>query len=280
MPVIAMDLPQDWIALCLLVFVLGLRHGFDADHLATIDGLTRFNMRVHPRLARVCGVLFSLGHGAVVISFALVVSTLAQQWKIPEWLEAFGAWVSIAFLALLGLANLYAVLRSNPRQLVMPVGLKGRFLGRLARAASPGLVALVGALFALSFDTVSQAALFALTASRFGGWQHALMLGLLFTLGMLVTDGVNGFWISRLILRADQIALVASRVMSLVVAGVSLLVAGFGTMKLAVPTVYAWSEGKELLFGAAVVLVIAGSFLIALWLTRAAASLAGNAAAE
>jgi high-affinity nickel-transport protein len=41
------------------------------------------------------------------------------------------------------------------------VGLKGRWLGRLARVSDPLGVAMVGALFALSFDTVSQAALFA-----------------------------------------------------------------------------------------------------------------------
>ncbi len=274
------SLPRDWFALCLLVFALGLRHGFDADHLATIDGLTRFNSRANPRLARFCGALFSLGHGAVVIAVALIVSNMAQRWKIPEWLEAFGAWMSIGFLAVLGLANLRAVLRSSPGQVVMPVGLKGRFLGRLARAASPGLVALVGALFALSFDTVSQAALFALTATRFGGWQHALMLGLLFMLGMLVTDGVNGVWISRLILRADQTALVASRVMGLVVAGISLLVAAFGTMKLAVPAVDAWSQGKELFFGIAVAAVVAGSFVMAVRLAREAAPLASSAAAD
>lgn len=274
------SLPQDWIALCLLVFALGMRHGFDADHLATIDGLTRFNVRANPRLARVCGVLFSLGHGAVVIGFALIVANLAQQWKIPEWLEAFGAWVSIGFLAALGLMNLHAVLKSDPEQVVMPVGLKGKFLGRLTRAASPGLIALVGALFALSFDTVSQATLFALTATRFGGWQQALTLGLLFMLGMLVTDGVNGFWISRLILRADQVARVASRVMSLVVAGVSLLVAAFGLMKLTVPAVDAWSEGKELYFGAAVVMVVAGSFLMSVRLTRTATPLAVTVAAD
>ena len=39
------DLPTDWGALCALVFLLGMRHGFDADHLATIDGLTRLNRR-------------------------------------------------------------------------------------------------------------------------------------------------------------------------------------------------------------------------------------------
>ena len=44
-------LPATWTALCALAFVLGLKHGFDADHLATIDGLTRYNARTSPRLA-------------------------------------------------------------------------------------------------------------------------------------------------------------------------------------------------------------------------------------
>jgi high-affinity nickel-transport protein len=89
------------------------------------------------------------------------------------------------------------------------------------------------------------------------------MLGLLFMLGMLLTDGINGLWISRLIRRADQTALIASRVMSLVVGGVSLLVAAYGVMKLSLPAVGAWSEGRELVFGAGVVIVIAGSFVLA-----------------
>ena len=261
-------LPQDLSALSLLVFVLGTKHGFDADHLATIDGLTRFNHRSNPHLARRCGVFFSLGHGAVVVAIALAVSTLTSHWQTPAWFETFGALVSIAFLVVLGLLNVAAVLRTHPAQVVQPVGLKGRFLGRLARATTPGLVALVGALFALSFDTISQAALFALTASQFGGWQHALLLGLLFMLGMLVTDGINGLWISRLIRRADQLALIASRVMSLAVAGISLLVAAFGVARLSLPDVGAWSEGKELFFGSGVVAVVAGSFLLAVLLTR------------
>lgn len=262
------SLPSDLLALSLLVFVLGLKHGFDADHLATIDGLTRFNARKRPGLARYCGALFSLGHGAVVVAIALAVSTLARHWQTPEWLETAGAWISIVFLFALGLLNIHAVLRAEPDEVVRPVALKGRLLGRLAQAASPGLIALVGALFALSFDTISQAALFALTASQFGGWQDALLLGLLFMLGMLVTDGINGFWISRLIVRADEVARVASRLMSLVVAGISLLVGGFGIMKLSMPGIDAWSEGKELFFGAAVVTVIGVSYLLALRLSR------------
>ncbi|MCX7180089.1 MAG: nickel transporter [Proteobacteria bacterium] len=270
-------LPNNLFALSLLVFVLGLKHGFDADHLATIDGLTRFNSRANPRLARFCGALFSLGHGAVVIAIALGVSAFAHRWQTPDWLELFGAWVSIGFLAALGLLNIYAVLRADPAQVVHSVGLKGQFVGRLTKAASPGLVALVGALFALSFDTISQTALFAVTAAQFGDWRDALALGVLFMLGMLVTDGINGLWISRLICRADQIALIASRVMSLVVGGLSLLVATFGFARLMLPSIAAWSEGKEMVFGGAVVAVIAGSFLLAIWLTRATAATAVTA---
>ncbi len=264
------DLPTEWTALAALVFLLGLKHGFDADHLATIDGLTRYNARNRHPWARYCGALFSLGHGAVVMLIALAVGWASERWTTPEWLDLSGTLISLAFLTLLGVINLRAVLAAAPDEVVAPVGFKGRFLGRLNRAGHPGLVAFVGALFALSFDTVSQAALFAMTATHFGGVGHALALGLLFTLGMLVTDGINGLWISRLIARADQIAVIASRVMSLAVASVSLLVAGFGVAKLALPAVDRWSDGKELAFGAVVVALILSSFLLARALARRA----------
>ena len=137
-------LPSDWTALLVLVFMLGIKHGFDADHLATIDGLTRFNARVNPRIARLCGTLFSLGHGAVVVAIALLVSTLAQHWQVPQWIETAGAWISIGFLTLLGLVNLHAVTAAQPHEMVAPVGIKGRWLGRLARASNPGWVMLFG----------------------------------------------------------------------------------------------------------------------------------------
>ena len=261
-------LPTDWLSLLILTFVLGMKHGFDADHLATIDGLTRFNARQNPCLARFCGTLFSLGHGAVVIVIALGVSILAGQWEVPAWFGVLGSVISITFLVLLGSLNLAAVLRAEPDEMVQPVGLKGRLLGRLRHVSHPALIALVGALFALSFDTLSQAAFFALTATQFGGWQHALLLALLFIAGMLLTDGINGLWIARLIAKADQVALVASRVMALVVSGISLLVAAFGVAKMLSPGIDAWSEGKELVFGFALVAIIAVSFLVAVRLTR------------
>lgn len=261
-------LPTDWLSLLILTLLLGMKHGFDADHLATIDGLTRYNSRHRPAIARYCGTLFSLGHGVVVVTIALTVSLLAGQWQVPEWFGPLGAVISIGFLFALGGLNLAAVWRAAPDQLVQPVGLKGRWLGRLQQSGHPGLIALVGALFALSFDTLSQAAFFALAASQFGGWQEALGLALLFLLGMLLTDGLNGLWIARLIARADQVAIIASRVMGLVVSAVSLLVAVFGLAKLLSPAIDGWSEGKELLFGALLMGAIALSFLLALQLAR------------
>ncbi|MGY6214684.1 HoxN/HupN/NixA family nickel/cobalt transporter [Methylolobus aquaticus] len=261
-------MPTDWSALIALVFTLGLKHGVDADHLAMIDGLTRYNAPLRPRLARWCGLLFSLGHGAVVIAISVSVGALSNRWEVPAWAADTGAWISIAFLTVLGIANLRAVL-STPHHLhVRTVGLKSRLLGRFQRSGSPLPIALIGALFALSFDTLSQASLFALTATQYGGWIHALTLGAVFTLGMLIADSANGLWISRLINRADRIALVASRVMGLTVAGISLGVASFGAARYFVPAVDSWGNGKELALGGSVVAVVALSFLVANWLSR------------
>ena len=214
------DLPRDFVGLAFVVLLLGIKHGFDADHLAAIDGLTRYNAKARPRLARVAGVLFSLGHGAVVVCVALGVSMLTQAWTTPQWLQAFGVWMSIGVLTLLALLNIAAVLQTPDDEMTQLAGWRSGAFSRLLHAASPVTVMGVGLLFALSFDTVSQAALFAVTASRFGGWQPALVLALLFIAGMLVTDGINGWCIARLIRRTDQTARVASRVMALAVSGV------------------------------------------------------------
>ena len=261
------DLPTDWGALCALIFLLGMRHGLDADHLAAIDGLTRLNQQRRAGVARYCGALFSAGHGAIVLGIAVAVGAVTQCWTPPAWLDALGAWVSITFLLALGAINLHAVLTAAPGKTVPLVSLKGRFLGRflgrLAQARSPLGVAAVGALFALSFDTVTQSVMFAATGAQFGGVIPSVTLGLLFVLGMLVTDGLNGWWMARLIARADEMAALASRIMGAAVAGVSLLVAALGISRLVSPAFEAWSDGKELAFGALLVLSLAASYLLA-----------------
>lgn len=256
-----MELPNDWFALLTLVFVFGARHGLDPDHLATIDGMTRYNMRQAPRRARWCGTLFSLGHGSIVVLIALGVGLVSSRWQVPPWMEDVGTWISISFLTLLGLLNLRAVLGASPDAVLAPVGLKAGLLRHLQSASHPLAIAAVGALFALSFDTMSQAALFAVSASRHGGVGHALMLGLAFTAGMLVMDGINGLWIAGLLRRSDQRARFASRVMGLMVAMISLSVAALGLLRWLHADVAHWYEGREIGLGLGLVALLALAYI-------------------
>ena len=261
---------NEWIALLGLVFVLGARHGLDADHLATIDGLTRHNLRFAPARARWCGSLFSLGHGAVVMLIALVVGVASTQCQVPEWMEDLGTWISIGFLTLLGTLNLRAVLATPAGEMVATIGIKAGLLRRLQTTSHPLAIAAVGALFALSFDTMSQAALFAVTATQHGGLLHALALGLAFTCGMLLMDGTNGLSIARLLRRSDQRARMASRVMGLMVAMISLGVASLGLLRWLHADLALWYQGKEIALGLAVIALLALSFLAAQALCRPA----------
>lgn len=265
-------LTADWSSLVLLAFLLGMKHGFDADHLATIDGLTRLNLQAGRPFARFCGALFALGHGAAVIAVTCLVGLASERWTTPAWLEVSAAWISISFLTLVGVLNLRAAMTGRPGEPVTPVGLKGHLV-RLGRNASrPWLVVGTGALFAASFDTVNQAALFALTSAHFGGVGHALALSVAFTLGMMLTDGLDGLFVSTLVRRSDQLAATASRALSLAIAFVSLAMAVFCAAKALFEPVDAWAEGREMALGAAVVLIVVGAFLAGRLLAPAAST--------
>lgn len=223
-------LPVDWLSLTALVFLLGLKHGFDPDHLVAIDGFTRTSR------SRWCGLFFSLGHGVMVTLVALTVAVAASDWQPPGWLERLGAWISISILLALGSANLLMVLRARPGRPVSLVGLRGRWLAqRLGRSSHPVVIASVGAAFALSLDTISHALLFSLTGVSIAGWIFALALGLLFTLGMVATDAVNGWWVAKMVAGADRRAASASRAMSIAIAFLCLALAAGGLAKYPLP---------------------------------------------
>jgi len=216
----------DILGLAALVFVLGLKHGLDPDHLVAIDGFTRSSR------SRWCGLFFSLGHGVVVTLVGVGVALLAAGWQPPQWLEYSGAWVSIGVLAVLGLANLASAVRTAPGQPVALAGMRSHWLPeRLARASHPAVIAAVGAAFALSFDTLSHALVFSVTGASLAGWQFAAILGVVFTCGMALTDALSGLWVARLVRAADQRAATASRIMSIAVAFLCLVLAGLGIAK-------------------------------------------------
>lgn len=256
-------LPTQWLALVGVVFLLGLKHGFDPDHLAAIDGITRFNARSRPRLSRWSGLLFSAGHGVVVTGVAIAVATMSTRWNAPGWLDDTGTWISIGFLLLLGTANLWSVWRAPRGGSVAPAGLRSRLFERLTRAGHPVLVAAVGAAFAISFDTISQAVLFSVTGSNLAGWLFAGLLGLVFTLGMIATDTLNGLWVSRMARSADRGA-AASRAMSLAIGFTSLAIAALAIARRLVPTLDARAGSWGIGLSIAVIAGVATSYLVAM----------------
>lgn len=253
-----------------VALVLGMRHGVDADHLAAIDAMTRCNAEARPALARRTGLWFSVGHGAVVIAVALAVALGAHAWAAPGWLEPFGAWSSIAMLVLLGALNLAAWRRTAPGAAVALAGWRSSLFKGALRACSRRAVFGVGVLFAASFDTVSQAALMAATGAASQGLAAVALLASAFVVGMILTDGLNGWWVARLIQRPGPGAASASRVMCVAISAISLGVAALGAATQLSPMVAGWAEGHSALLALAVVGLVGTSFLAGLVLSRRA----------
>ena len=170
--------------------VLGVRHGFDADHLATIDGLDALQRTDQSSaVAAVRGTLLARSRarrgrrraGRRHVVGGLADAGLARGHRVG---------VSVAFL-LFGLAflNLRAVLTTDPLAVVAPAASSRNGSAAWSRCAGRERLPAVGALFALSFDTVSKAALFALAASRFGGVPEAMLVAGLFVLGRSSSTG-------------------------------------------------------------------------------------------
>ncbi len=206
------------LGLGLAAYLFGLRHAFDADHIAAIDDSVRLMLQRAPGGRRPLGVgfFFSLGHSSVVFALALLSALLAStlQRRLPGlqgFGGVFGTLVSAAFLWLVGLLNLGVLLdmlrvwrrrrhahqHAQWEQLLQRRGLLSRLLGgRLTRCVRHSWQMYpVGLLFGLGFDTASEIALLALTG---GAATHRLPLAavvalpLLFTAGMSLFDTADG----------------------------------------------------------------------------------------
>jgi high-affinity nickel-transport protein len=152
-------------ALLTLAVALGLRHGVDPDHLAAIDGLSGL------RPSRWNGVFFAVGHGAIVTLLAVGIGGL-----LARVIGPYAPWL----LILLGVVNLW--------RLQTPATHQHRGFSRFART-SP---LLLGVLFGAGFETASQLSALVLAAD-INPW----ILGVLFSVGMMLVDGVDGYLASR-----------------------------------------------------------------------------------
>jgi high-affinity nickel-transport protein len=208
------EIPMTLSALLFLVFILGLRHGLDADHLACIDGLTRYNWRMRSPIARWIGMLFSLGHGMVVVGVAVIIGLVSEHFAFPRFFDSISTWVSIVSLFLIGTINTYNLLSSRSKTEHFQLrGFKGKLLPKIARETSnPIWIALTGAMYALAADTVSQTAVWALSAGE-SGRHLALWLGVIFMAGLVLTDTVDGLIVFRMVKDTSRAGVTASRIM-------------------------------------------------------------------
>ena len=210
------------------VFVLGLRHGADPDHLAAIDNLTRNSIGARQRFSRFVGTLFAGGHSVMVLSIAALAGLLgARLAPHGQLLETVGTWVSIV--------TLFAIAGLNIRQLALnrsgPAGFKNGLLPRSLRAATSPFAAIpIGILFGLGFDTSSQVASYALAFTAGGGIVIGLLVGLAFSLGMTVTDTLDSLLVHRLCTRHPLELVRATRVW---IVTVTILAMAVGSYELA-----------------------------------------------
>lgn len=214
-----------------MAFFLGIRHGFDLDHLAIIDSMTRM-IRSNRRLSKIVGLLFSLGHGMVVIVVSLLIGNGLTSSHIPAWLNGVGDTISLTFLFIFGLVTLWNVLR-HPSKSTLPASFKNYLSRKLIKKnINPISIISIGILFALSFDTVSQVVLFSLSAKAMAGCLFSGLLGIVFMLGMMASDGLNGLLVAMLIQRADTMSLLLSRMAGLFIASFSLSIGIMNCIKM------------------------------------------------
>lgn len=181
-----------------LMFVLGLRHGLDPDHIACIDGLTwRALNHEHPH-AHWIGTLFAIGHGLLVTVIAVGVSQLTDSISVPDTVVLIFGWIPTMLLLLVGTLNLRLLLRTDPS--FAPTGWKLKLIPqRLRNHSSPWAVVVIGVLFATVFDTATQASAWGYVASnKGGGLLAAFLAGIVFTVGMVIIDTLDGLLICRI----------------------------------------------------------------------------------
>ncbi|WP_329223206.1 HoxN/HupN/NixA family nickel/cobalt transporter [Streptomyces sp. NBC_01485] len=200
-------------------YTLGMRHAFDADHIAAIDNTTRKLMGEGQRPLSV-GFWFSLGHSSVVFALAFLLSVGVKALAGPvsedgsrlhDVTGLIGTTVSGTFLYVIAALNLVVLggiwkvfrrMRSGEfdeaalEEQLNSRGLMNRLLGRVTKAVSKSWhMYPLGLLFGLGFDTATEVALLVLAGSGAASglpWYAILCLPVLFAAGMSLLDTIDG----------------------------------------------------------------------------------------
>lgn len=209
-----------------LALAWGLSHGADPDHLTAIDGMTRASVDRHPNMSRWVGTWFAFGHALSVLLIAAVIALAA------EYLQSFSSsvlqvsgLVSAFLLFTIGTLNLVRLVRVSAGAVATRSSLMGHLLPRqMLNIAHPLGAVPIGALFGLGFETASQMSAWALAGTMGYGLLGALLIGVAFSFGMVVTDSINGLVVRRMYVAATAMATQGNRMMTLTVVGLAYVV--------------------------------------------------------
>ncbi|MEX3634067.1 HoxN/HupN/NixA family nickel/cobalt transporter [Paraburkholderia sp. BR14320] len=203
----------------LTAYTLGMRHAFDADHIAAIDNTTR-KLAGEGKPAVSVGFWFSLGHSTIVFALTLLlalgVHSVAgyinrENSAFHALTSVVGTSVSGAFLYLIAAFNLVTLIdivklfrqlrhghfdEASLDALSERRGFLNRLLAPFMRIVSKSAhMYIVGLLFGLGFDTATEIALLVITGSGAASglpWYATLCLPVLFAAGMLLFDTIDG----------------------------------------------------------------------------------------
>jgi high-affinity nickel-transport protein len=211
------------VGLGITAYTLGLRHAFDADHIAAIDTTTRKLMAEGQRPLSV-GFWFSLGHATIVFALGVLVvigvrglsGAVGDEGSgLRQATAVIGPLVSGTFLLVIGLLNLVIlvsivqIVRRMRRgdfdeaELEAELGRRGfmtRLYARATRAVrKPWHMYPLGCLFGLGFDTATEVALLVLAGAGAAGglpFYAILCLPILFAAGMSLFDTLDGMFMN------------------------------------------------------------------------------------
>jgi len=203
----------------ILAYTLGMRHAFDADHIAAIDNTTRKLVNEGKRPLST-GFFFSLGHSSVVFVLAVLLNFGIRSLDravsnngsaLHKTTGIIGTSVSGTFLYLIAALNvvvLVSILKvfremrqgtyddAELERQLNSRGLMNRFFGPLARRIdTPWKMYPIGLLFGLGFDTATEVALLVLAGDAVVGglpFYAILSLPILFAGGMSLFDTIDG----------------------------------------------------------------------------------------
>ena len=229
------DHPVFNVGVAVLAYTFGMRHAFDADHIAAVDNTTRKLLADNAERAEQgyrddrrplsVGFWFSLGHSTIVFLLAFLLSVgvkaLAGEVKngdseLHSITGVVGASVSGVFLWVLGILNLVVLWgivgvfrrmrhgdfsEAELEEHLNKRGFMNRFLNGLTKSVrKPWHIYPVGVLFGLGFDTATEVGLLVIAggAAAVGGlpFYVILVLPVLFAAGMCLLDTIDGVFMN------------------------------------------------------------------------------------